>query len=242
MARVQTRKPKDRGLSDSFIIQDIGFDSDDFVLSKTVGTTETDHKTVGTTETDHKTVGTTETDHKTVGTTETDHKTVGTTETDHKTVGTTEADHKTVGTTETDHKTVGTTETDHKTIGTTETDHKTVGTTETDHNAKIEAVNISKDRIKRLEYELDKLKRKNKLTKDAQRMVAAIKSESLIQRTDSPIIGYKKMTSREAEGYHVHPSYFRKALIELESKEIIERKEVSYAGLVKTYKWKIIET
>jgi len=80
MARVQTRKPKDKALPKSFTLDDIGFDSDDFAGAQTIGTTEMKSKTAGTTEMNSKTVGTTEMNSKTVGTTEMKSKTVGTTE------------------------------------------------------------------------------------------------------------------------------------------------------------------
>ena len=192
MARVQTRKPKDKTLSESFVLQDIGFDSDDFVESKTVGTTDSELKTVGTTGSELKTVGTTDSESKTVGTTDSESKTVGTTDSELKT-----GDNK-------------------------------------------ESISV-REKINRLEQELDGLKRKNKLSKNAQRIITAIKNESLIQKTTTPIIGYKKLTSRDTNGYNVHPNYFRKALIELESKAIIKRTEVSYSGHVKTHKWQIID-
>jgi|GEM_PF-5442919 len=242
MTRVQTRKPKDKTLSESFVLQDIGFDSDDFVESKNVGTTGSELKTVGTTDSELKNVGATDSESKNAGTTGSELKTVGTTDSELKTVGTTDSELKNVGATDSESKTVGTTGLELKAVGTTGSELKAVGTKDSELKTGDNKERISvREKINRLEQELDGLKRKNKLSKNAQRIITAIKNESLIQKTTTPTIGYKKLTSRDTNGYNVHPNYFRKALIELESKAIIKRTEVSYSGQVKTHKWQIID-
>lgn len=97
------------------------------------------------------------------------------------------------------------------------------------------------------ENEILKLKTENKLlkegsksislTKNEEKILAAIRSESLIQKTGKPIISYGKFRKT----YKVSSDYYRPSINGLEAKGLIKKEEVVFSGMVKTYSWEILE-
>lgn len=107
------------------------------------------------------------------------------------------------------------------------------------HTSKPEGLDTSD-----LEKEVAKLREENKilksgatLTKNEEKILNAIRSEKIEQKTEHPIIS----TSMLRKKYKVSPKYQGKSIKNLIIKRLISRETTSYSGSVKTYKWKIIE-
>lgn len=101
------------------------------------------------------------------------------------------------------------------------------------------------DELKNLKVELEKAKEKiqaleltsSPLTKNEEKIIAAIRSEKIKQNTEEPQISSRTFRKE----YKVSSDYYRPSIESLIQKKIIERVETKYAGTVKTYRWKILE-
>lgn len=86
--------------------------------------------------------------------------------------------------------------------------------------------------------ELNKLKsQKSLFTKNEEKILNAIKSESLLQKTNEPQISSRVFRTT----YKVSSDYFRKSIDSLIMSKAIERIETKFAGKVPTYRWKITD-
>lgn len=95
------------------------------------------------------------------------------------------------------------------------------------------------------EYEkkLEALKRENEIlassstfTKNEEKLLAAIRSEALIQDKEEPVIGRTKLLKE----YRINSRYFDDAINGLVSKGCLERKSVKYSTKITTYSWKLL--
>ena len=75
------------------------------------------------------------------------------------------------------------------------------------------------------------------LTKNEKKIIAAIRSEVIEQKTDKPIIS----TSMLRKKYRVSAKYQGGSVEALTNKNLIKREKASYSGEVKTYRWMLIE-
>ncbi len=75
------------------------------------------------------------------------------------------------------------------------------------------------------------------LTKNEEKVIAAIRSESIEQKTEMPIISYSKFR----KVYKVSSDYYRPSINSLLQRGLITQKEATFSGNVKTYRWKIIQ-
>lgn len=105
--------------------------------------------------------------------------------------------------------------------------------------ADIQAVQLDyENKLKILEEENQRLKSGSApLSKNEKKFLAAIGSERLAQDTDWPRISSNKFRKE----YKVHPAYFAKSLLALTNSGMIERKESTYSGNVKTYQYSILK-
>lgn len=102
-----------------------------------------------------------------------------------------------------------------------------------------------KDEITNLKIELEKAQNQIKklrakesaLTKNEEKILSAIRSESLSQSDDMPVISYNKFR----KVYKVSSSYYRPSVKSLIEKDLIKQEEATFSGNVKTYRWKIIK-
>lgn len=86
--------------------------------------------------------------------------------------------------------------------------------------------------------ELKKLKsQKSSFTKNEEKILNAIKSEALLQKTNEPQISSRVFRTT----YKVSSDYFRKSIDSLIVSEAIERIETKFAGKVPTYRWKVTD-
>lgn len=74
------------------------------------------------------------------------------------------------------------------------------------------------------------------LTKNENKILAAIKSEELKQGTKSPQISYNRFRKE----YRVSSSYYRKSINSLLKKGLITKDEIPYSGEIITFRWTII--
>lgn len=111
---------------------------------------------------------------------------------------------------------------------------------------KVEAVKEVKvvDEVEDLKRELELLRQQNKqlqegnrLTKNEEKVLSAIRSESIKQGTEKPLISSRMFR----KDYKVSSDYFRDSIDKLLSKQLIEREEAKFSGKVRTYRWKIIQ-
>jgi predicted transcriptional regulator len=77
--------------------------------------------------------------------------------------------------------------------------------------------------------------KEGKLTKNEEKIISAIKSESLKQNTSKPQISSRIFRTT----YKVSSDYFRKSIDSLIVSGTIERIETKFAGKVSSYRWKI---
>jgi hypothetical protein len=75
-----------------------------------------------------------------------------------------------------------------------------------------------------------------RLTKNEEKLLAAIRSEMIIQKTNNPIIGRTKLLKE----YQINARYFDDAINGLTSKNLIKRKPVKYSAKITTFSWKLI--
>lgn len=95
-----------------------------------------------------------------------------------------------------------------------------------------------KNELLATQNELKKLKsQKSSFTKNEEKILNAIKSESLLQETNEPQISSRVFRTT----YKVSSDYFRKSINSLIMSEAIERIETKFAGKVPTYRWKITD-
>jgi small-conductance mechanosensitive channel len=73
-------------------------------------------------------------------------------------------------------------------------------------------------------------------SKNEEKILAAIRSESLSQGTDTPQISSRIFRSI----YKVSSDYFRPSIENLLSRGIIERTQIKFAGKIPTYRWRIL--
>lgn len=93
-------------------------------------------------------------------------------------------------------------------------------------------------KIALLEKKVEVAESQNKnLTKNEEKLLSAIRSEQLNQSTEWPLIS----TNKIRKSYKVHPAYFAKSLDSLISLGIVERKQATYSGSIKTYKYTILK-
>ena len=107
-------------------------------------------------------------------------------------------------------------------------------------------INKSKDSIiKEYEEKIANLKKEvelarsseRALTKNEEKLLNAIRSEQVNQELDWPLISTNVLRKK----YKVHPAYFSQALESLVSLGYIERRETTYSGNIKTYKYRILK-
>lgn len=105
-------------------------------------------------------------------------------------------------------------------------------------NADLQAMKLELEKkIQAIQQENDRLKASsNRLTKNEEKILNAIRSEKLEQQTETPIIS----TSMLRKKYKVHPNYQAVSIKGLIDKSIIKREEAIFSGSVKTYRWKIL--
>ena len=95
-----------------------------------------------------------------------------------------------------------------------------------------------KNQLKEAQKEIKKLKTTSSpFTKNEDKIMSAIKSESINQKTDWPIISYNKFR----KVYKVSSSYYRPSINSLLDKGSIDKQEAVFSGDVKTYRWKVLE-
>jgi len=91
------------------------------------------------------------------------------------------------------------------------------------------------------EKELNQLKEQlakiGKPTKNEEKILNAIKSERLIQKTSSPIIG-RNLLMRE---YKLRPKYLDKSIQSLIQKGLIKRTFIKYSATQNTSKWELLQ-
>lgn len=116
------------------------------------------------------------------------------------------------------------------------------------NNEKTEIPKISQSDIQavQLEYEkkLKELKRENANLKagkrefkaNEKRLINAIRSESILQGKEKPVIGRTRLKKE----YNINSKYLDLAIEALLEMKVIERKEVSYSQNIQTYEWKIL--
>lgn len=93
-------------------------------------------------------------------------------------------------------------------------------------------------KIALLEKKVEIAESQNKqLTKNEEKLLSAIRSEQLSQSTEWPLIS----TNKIRKTYKVHPAYFAKSLDNLISFGKVERREATYSGSIKTYKYTILK-
>jgi len=103
----------------------------------------------------------------------------------------------------------------------------------------------SPNEIDKLKKELNSAKKKiekletlnHTYTKNEEKILAAIRSESLIQKTDSPTISYNKFRKE----YRVSSDYYRPSINSLLEKGLINQERATFSGNVKTYRWQIVQ-
>jgi len=99
--------------------------------------------------------------------------------------------------------------------------------------------------VKKLKEELERAKAKiqtleissGSLTKNEEKIIAAIRSESLIQKTEMPSISYNKFRKT----YKVSSDYYRPSINSLIEKGLVHQEVTTFSGNVKTYRWKILD-
>tara|TARA_Y100000590_G_scaffold465025_1_gene636061 strand:+ start:5545 stop:6003 length:459 start_codon:yes stop_codon:yes gene_type:complete len=93
-------------------------------------------------------------------------------------------------------------------------------------------------KLKALEAENKKLRSKRlSLTKNEEKVLSAIRSEEVFQENEWPLISTNILRKK----YKVHPAYFSKSIDSLLSNGFIDRKEATYSGKIKTYRYKILK-
>ena len=90
---------------------------------------------------------------------------------------------------------------------------------------------------------LDQLKEENQLlksgsslTKNEEKILNAIRSEKIEQKTEKPILS----TSMLRKKYKVSAKYQGESIRGLINKSLIEREKTTFSGNVKTYRWRIL--
>lgn len=103
--------------------------------------------------------------------------------------------------------------------------------------ATIQAIQLKyENRIKELEKKNKLLSKGDKLTKNEEKLLSAIKSEILKQQKSNPVIGRRVLV----EEYKIGRKYLDDAIQGLILKEKIKREPVSYTAKVKTFSWELI--
>jgi len=95
---------------------------------------------------------------------------------------------------------------------------------------------LKKELIK-LKEENDSLKSNKPLTKNEEKLLNAIRSESIEQKTDLPTIS----TSVLRKKHKVSAKYQSESIRSLVGKSLIKREETPFSGNVKTYRWQILK-
>jgi hypothetical protein len=102
-----------------------------------------------------------------------------------------------------------------------------------DHDEIIEL----REKLNQAKIQIQELKKiDTSLTKNEEKVINAIRSESLNQNTETPLISYNKFRKL----YKVSSSYYRPSIESLLRKNIITKEKSVFSGKVITYKWKII--
>lgn len=104
---------------------------------------------------------------------------------------------------------------------------------------------VPTNEVKKLKEELERAKEKiqtlemssGNLTKNEEKIIAAIRSESLIQDTEMPSISY----NRFRKTYKVSSDYYRPSINSLIKKGLIHQEVTTFSGNVKTFRWKVLE-
>jgi len=95
------------------------------------------------------------------------------------------------------------------------------------------------ERIKKLEAKLARAegrKKKSLYSKNEEKILSAIKSEVINQKTDEPIMSRSLLIKK----YGLNSKYIDKSIKGLELKKAVSRSEVSYSSKIKTFSWKIL--
>jgi len=94
-----------------------------------------------------------------------------------------------------------------------------------------------REKLNQAQIQIQELKKiDTSLTKNEEKVINAIRSESLNQNTETPLISYNKFRKI----YKVSSSYYRPSIESLLSKNIITKEKSVFSGKVITYRWKII--
>ncbi len=107
-------------------------------------------------------------------------------------------------------------------------------------NEPLSEVKDLKARLALAEERIQELKRKNinsDLTKNEEKIIAAIRSEQINQNNEQPVIS----TSALRKKYKVSAKYQGQSIKNLTDRGFIERIESPYSGNVKTFRWKILK-
>ena len=105
-------------------------------------------------------------------------------------------------------------------------------------------INDKSNDLTMLKRELEKAQEKiqllesfnNTLSKNEEKIINAIRSESIEQNTNKPIISYNKFRKK----HKVSSNYYRPSIEKLLNKGIIEKEEACFSGKVKTFKLTIV--
>ncbi len=102
----------------------------------------------------------------------------------------------------------------------------------------IQAVQIEYEKkLKELERENENLKAgRREFKANEKRLINAIRSESILQGKESPVIGRTRLKKE----YNINSKYLDLAIEALLEMKVIERKEVPYSQNIQTYEWKIL--
>lgn len=105
-------------------------------------------------------------------------------------------------------------------------------------SADLQAIQIEYEKkLKAMEEEISHLKTTSApLTANEKKLLSAIRSETILQETEQPIIG----RSRLKKEYKINERYLGDAVEGLIQKNVIKRKYVNYSGKVKTSQWEIL--
>lgn len=76
-----------------------------------------------------------------------------------------------------------------------------------------------------------------KITANENKVLAAIRSEILIQDTSNPQIGRNKLLKK----YGINARYLDESILGLETKGLIRRTAVNYSPKIKTFKWEVLD-
>ena len=95
------------------------------------------------------------------------------------------------------------------------------------------------EEIRKLKAKLAKAeggKEKSPYSKNEEKILSAVKSEKINQRTDEPVISRSMLIKK----YGLNSKYIDKSIKGLELKKAIARSEVSYSSKITTFSWRVL--